>query len=129
MRHLLLLLIVSLSFGCSAVMATKQPDKKDMTVLETGTDRYRVIAELGEPIFTEQNETGTSDLFKFVQGYSTAAKTGRAFAHGAATVYTLGLWEVFGTSIEGAADGTELQIRVVYDDANKVSSYEVLNKG
>ncbi len=127
MRQLVLLLMISLSFGCSAVMATKQPDKKDMTVLETGTERYRVIAEFGEPLLTEKDAGQTADVFKFVQGYSAAAKTGRAVAHGAATVYTLGLWEVFGTSIEGAADGKELQIRVLYDEANTVVSYEVLN--
>ena len=125
----LILLILCFATGCSSVMATKQPPKKDLSVLEAGSDRYRVIAELGEPIYSDTRDGERIDVFKFVQGYSKGAKAGRALAHGVATVYTLGLWEVVGTPIEGAADGKELQVKVIYDAGDLVKSAEMLNDG
>ncbi len=42
--------ILLVNSGCSVVMATKQPHKKNLTVLDEGTPRNIVIAELGAPI-------------------------------------------------------------------------------
>jgi len=55
--------------SCSVYMATKQPEKKDLSVLNIGTARSHVIAELGAPIISEETEDGKMDIYKFVQGY------------------------------------------------------------
>lgn len=119
----LLFLIFS---GCSVVMATKQPDKKDLSVLEKGTPRNMVVAELGTPSLTEEKDGSKIDTFKFTQGYSTGSKTGRAFIHGVADVLTLGLWEVVGTPIEAIATGTDMTVVVTYDENDRVITVENL---
>ncbi len=119
----LLLLIFS---GCSVVMATKQPDKKDLSVLEKGTPRNMVVAELGTPSLTEEKDGSKIDTFKFTQGYSTVSKTGRAFMHGVADLLTLGLWEVVGTPIEAIATGTDMTVVVTYDENDRVITAESL---
>ena len=115
--------------GCSVYMAANQPDKKDLSVLEEGTDRYAVIAELGKPLASEEKDQRKIDVYKFVQGYSTANKAARAIGHGIVSVYTLGLWEVFGTPIEGAHDGDEVQLKIEYDENEKISNVVVFKGG
>ncbi len=77
----LLLLTTS---GCSVVKATKQPEKKNLSLLSTGTPRSYVIAELGAPSWSEEENGEKTDIFSFKQGYSKGAKVGRAFFHGSA---------------------------------------------
>lgn len=106
--------------GCAAYMAANQPGKKDVAVLSKGQPRARLIAELGPPISTETKDGVRRDIFKFTQGYHTAAKVGRAVLHGAADVVTLGLWEVVGTPTEGYFNGTEVSAEVIYDANDNV---------
>ena len=47
-------LCIYLLTGCSVFMAAKQPPKKDLTVLNVGTPRNVLIAELGSPVHTEK---------------------------------------------------------------------------
>ena len=117
---------VGINSGCSVVMAAKQPKKKELSVLNAGTHRARVIAEFGAPIHTETKEGKKVDIFNFVQGYSTANKTGRAVFHGAADVFTLGLWEVVGTPTEAAFDGQDMAVQISYDEKDTVSEIVVL---
>ncbi len=107
-------------------MSANQPDKQDVSVLQNGTYRGKVLAELGQPVATEKRKGSRVDVFNFVQGYSDGAKVGRAALHAAADVFTLGLWEVVGTPIEAVADGSEVQVEVVYDDEDKVSEVRAL---
>ena len=107
--------------GCSVYMAAKQPDQKNLHILDQGTPRSNVIAELGQPIYTKNEDGKTCDVHSFVQGYSTGAKVGRAVFHGAADVLTLGIWEVAGTPIEAVADGTPIKVEVYYDEKNCVT--------
>ncbi len=65
-------------------------------------------------------------MFAFTQGYSKGTRAGRAFFHGVADVFTLGLWEVVGTPIELTATGTEMKVRVTYDEENRVKTVEFL---
>jgi len=67
-----------------------------------------------------------SEIFKFVQGYSSGAKAGRAFFHGAADVVTFGLWEVVGTPTEAVFNGDEMAYEVTYDDKDKIDQVTVL---
>lgn len=112
--------------GCSAYMAANQPGQKDFSVFKSGTPRAKVIAEFGAPMHTEQTPQGKHDIFKFVQGYHGAVRAGRAVVHGAASVATLGLWEVIGTPIEGHMNGTELSVRVTYDHLDQVAKVDPL---
>jgi len=106
--------------GCSVVMASKQPGKKDVGLLEAGTKRSLLIAEFGSPVHTEVRDGTRYDIFRFVQGYGGAAKTGRAVGHAAADVLTLGLWEVVGTPAEGHFDGKEMAYEISYDEEGRV---------
>ncbi|HEX8948570.1 MAG TPA: hypothetical protein VF790_06390 [Dissulfurispiraceae bacterium] len=114
------------SSGCSVYMAAKQPGKKDLAVLKTGTPRSHVIAELGQPVFSEIKNGAKADVFAFRQGYSSGVKAGRAFIHGVADVFTLGLWEVVGTPVESVATGSDLKLQVLYDESDLVQSYETI---
>lgn len=123
-RLLVVILIGGLSLsvgGCSAYMAANQPGKKNFNVLKAGTPRPEVIAELGKPLSTEVVHGRKNDIFKFVQGYDPEVRAGRAVVHGAASVMTLGLWEVIGTPVEGHFKGTELSIQVQYDPQDRVA--------
>jgi len=107
-------------------MAAKQPGKKDLTVLQSGTSRDVVVAELGAPYLSEVQAGKKVDYYGFTQGYGTVTKTARAVAHGAADVATLGIWEVIGTPTESVFDGTEVRLKVTYDYADRVESVEPL---
>ncbi len=52
--------------------------------------------------------------------------TGRALFHGAADVLTLGIWEVVGTPFEAIVDGTEIKVKVNYDEEERVDQVEVI---
>jgi hypothetical protein len=110
-----------LSQGCAVYMAANQPEKKDLGVLKAGSPRSAVIAEIGTPVQSLVKDGAKVDLYTFTQGYSGLEKGGRAVLHGAADVFTLGLWEVIGTPIEGAANGTKVAVEVTYDKDDRVA--------
>lgn len=120
-QKIMLLVLVGILSGCAVVKATNQPGKKDLTVLNKGTPRESVVAELGTPISTEIKNGQKVDVFNFVQGYSKVTKTARAVGHGVADVMTLGLWEVIGTPVEGIANGEVNQVEVKYNKQNRVA--------
>ncbi len=49
-RNLALLFCLSLLPACSVIQATSGPEMKDMSVLDRGTERYKVLAELDRPM-------------------------------------------------------------------------------
>ena len=118
MKSLKLFIIFSINLipipGCSVYIAANQADKKNVHVLDKGTPRSQVMAEFGELLYTKNEPGKTCDVFSFVQGYAKGAKAGRAFFHGAADFFTLGLWEVVGTPVEAVPDGSSVQVEVYY---------------
>ncbi|MBS0587132.1 MAG: hypothetical protein JSS37_04100 [Proteobacteria bacterium] len=124
---MLVILAVWLS-GCSVFMAAKQPEKKDVDLLKEGTSRAMLISEFGAPVISEHRNGKRYEIFKFVQGYSTGAKAGRAFLHGAANVVTLGLWELVGTPTEITFSGDEMAFQVSYDENDIVDEVAVIKK-
>jgi len=123
-KHILLIVVSTsllLSAGCSVFMASKQPSKKDVGLFKVGIPRGLLLAEFGSPIHTEQKDGKRVEIFKFVQGYSAGAKAGRAVFHGAADVFTLGLWEVVGTPTEGAFSGDDIAYQVTYDKDDRIA--------
>ena len=124
---LLVVLAISVS-GCSVFMAAKQPEKKDISLLKEGVSRAVLISEFGAPVVSEYKNDKRFEIFKFVQGYSTGAKAGRAFFHGAASVATLGLWELVGTPAEITFNGDEMAFQVSYDENDLVDEVKLITK-
>jgi len=120
--------ILLITSGCSVYMAAKQPGQKDLSVLKEGTPRSHVIAELGAPVWSGEKNGNKVDMFAFTQGYSAGAKAGRAFFHGAADFFTLGLWEVIGTPVESVASGTDIKVEVTYDANDRVKLAEIIER-
>jgi hypothetical protein len=120
--------LVLLSSGCSVFMAAKQPDLKNEELFKVGTPRSALLAEYGNPISSEMKDGEKCEIFKFVQGYSTGAKAGRAVFHGVADVLTLGIWEVVGTPTEGVFNGDEKCYEVTYDENGRIKQVTALKK-
>ena len=125
-RNTLFLFCVISFMGCSVFMAAKQPPKKNLNVLEKGTARADVLAELGAPINSEQKDGKKVDIFSFRQGYTKGVKVCRAVFHGVADVFTLGLWEIIGTPTEMIADGKDIKVEVIYNKDDKVEQSNIL---
>ena len=129
MLSTVLLVVLTISVpGCSVFMAAKQPEKKDISLLKEGVSRAVLISEFGAPVISEYKNDKRFEIFKFVQGYSTGAKAGRAFFHGAASVATLGLWELVGTPAEITFNGDEMAFQVSYDENDLVDEVKLITK-
>ena len=133
LKSCILFLLVGLfamyASGCSVFMAATQPGLKNVELFKEGVPRSLIIAEFGLPITSETKKGHKCEIFKFVQGYSSGAKAGRAVFHGAADVFTLGLWEVVGTPTEGVFKGDEMVYEVCYDENDRVKEVTPLKKG
>lgn len=112
---LAMLLLASVSSGCSISKAITQPDKKDLSVLMPGNSRAEVIAEVGNPQYQENLNGAHRDVFSFQQGYTKPVKVGRAIGHGFGLFATFGLWEFAGYPIELALNGEDVRVQVDYD--------------
>lgn len=106
--------------GCSAVMAAKQPPKKDLSLVTNGMPRSAILAEIGAPISSEMKNGKRVDVFSFTQGYSTANRVSRTLFHGLADVATIGLWEIIATPTEAAFDGKKAAFEITYDTSDRV---------
>lgn len=114
--------------GCSIYMAAKQPSKKNLDVLNEGTPRSVVLAELGQPLASDTKDGKKVDVFKFTQGYSQGTKASRAMFHTAADVLTIGMWEVVGTPTEAIFNGDPMAYEVTYNADEKVEKVVTLQK-
>ena len=114
--------------GCSVAMAAHQPSRKDVKLFAQGVPRNLVVGEVGAPVSSETKNGKRVDVYAFTQGYSTAARVSRAIGHGAADVFTLGLWEVVGTPTEAAFNGKRVVYEVTYDASDRVENVIVLKK-
>lgn len=128
--YTLIIVLMLLTTGCAVYMAATAPGKKDLSVLNPGTNRGLVIAELGVPVMSEEKSENKdrTDIFSFKQGYSAAVKAGRAFFHLAADFFTLLLWEIVGTPSEIAFRGSEMKAQVTYDENDNVKSSQIIGK-
>ncbi len=122
------LVLFASAYGCAVHSAANQPSEKNINLLSAGTPRAKVLAEFGAPINTEIKDGKKTDIFSFIQGYSTGAKASRAFFHGAADVLTLGLWELVGGAVEGAYNGEKVSFQVTYDENDSIKTVLALNE-
>lgn len=109
-------------------MASRQPDGKNMSVLNQGTPRGLVINEFGPPTSSEKKDGDRVDMYSFKQGYSTTVKVFRVMWHIAADVFTLFLWELLGMPIEMVASGANTSAQVTYDEKDNVKSSTVFQR-
>ena len=121
-------LFVIANSGCSVFMAAKQPGEKDVDLFKVGTPRSLLLAEFGLPTVSEVRDEKKFEIYRFVDGYSAGAKAGRAVFHGAADVFTLGLWEIIGTPTEGVFDGNEMAYEVSYDENDRIDQVILLKR-
>ncbi|BAP36871.1 hypothetical protein AS4_19310 [Acinetobacter guillouiae] len=126
LSKIVLCAVISLNTGCAAVMATKQPTKKDLSIFNKGVDRSLIIAEIGAPITSEFKNGKRYEIYTFMQGYSKANKISRAVWHGAADVVTFGLWEIIGTPTESAFNGKKTSYEMVFDADDRLESSKLL---
>jgi len=116
-------------FGCSVFMAAQLPDKKNLEVFKPGVPRQVVLAEMGLPAGYENRDGVRSEVYKFKQGYSQPVKMSRAVLHGAADIFTFGLWEAIGTPAELAFSGTDTMVLVTYNSSDRVDTVEYFKGG
>jgi len=114
--------------GCSPVLASKQPSRRDVDLLSPGVPRNMVLAELGQPVATETKDGRRVEVFSFVQGYRKGVKVARTIGHGAADVMTLGLWEVVGTPTETTLNGHRVAYEVTYDANDRIDRVVLLKE-
>lgn len=120
------LLLLTLQ-GCSVYLASTQPDKKDLGVLDPGIPRTVVIAELGPPHSTEEQMGVKTDLFRFRDGYSKFIKAVRVISHITLDVFSFGVWEAIWFPLESKLSGTDLTMQVTYDHNERVQKVEDLS--
>jgi hypothetical protein len=114
--------------GCSVAMAAHQPSRKDVKVFNHGMPRSLVVAEVGAPVTSEMQAGKRVEVYAFTQGYSKGARVSRSIGHGAADVFTLGLWEVVGTPTEAIFNGKRVVYEVTYDAMDRIEKVVVLKK-
>ena len=115
--------------GCSVGMAMSGEEQKDTSILFPGSPRAVVIAKLGPPETTTKDDSGSyTDSYLIVKGNEPS--TGRAVAHGALDVVTLGLWEVIGTPMEmGAGNENTSRYIIYYDQDDKIKQIQKIIHG
>lgn len=112
--------------GCSPVLASRQPSRRDVDLLTPGVPRNLLLAELGQPVATETKDGRRVEVFSFVQGYRKGVKVARTIGHGAADVMTLGLWEIVGTPTEATLNGHRVAYEVTYDASDRIDHVVLL---
>lgn len=118
-----------LNSGCSVMMAARAPEKKNLTVLQPGANRSVVVSELGPPLQSNVDASGTHDIYSFKQGYSAPVRVTRFVGHLAADISTLALWELAGWPIESTLQGEEIRAQVDYDSQNRARRVEYFTGG
>ncbi len=119
---------LSMTTGCSVIMASKQPPKKNTEMIQQGLSRSLVIAEFGAPVTSEFRNGKRHEIYTITHGYSTACKVGRAFLHGAADVATVGLWELVGTPTESVFNGKKMSYELIFDENDQLERYIFLSQ-
>jgi len=121
--HMIVVICLFLQ-GCSVGMAMSGKEQKDTSILFPGSPRQVVIAKLGPPETSTKDKNGNYvDSYLIVKG--NAPSTGRAVAHGALDVLTLGLWEIVGTPLEmGAGREDVSRIIIQYDADEKIKEIQ-----
>lgn len=112
--------------GCTVYKVAAAAPRKDLTVLNPGTTRDRVIAELGPPVRTEVIGDYRKDLFTFIQGRSRGSKGGLATIIALEDIATLGVAEMYLAGSEEEYAGKKITVAVYYDASDMVTRSETI---
>lgn len=115
---LTLLLITPILQACSVGMAATGKKDPDLSVVKKGASRTEVEFQLGSPISVATLDPGKTQA-KYQYEIGNEPSAGRAVAHGAMDVLTLGLWEVVGTPVE-LASGDKLELTITYNQHDEI---------
>jgi hypothetical protein len=111
--------LVTLS-NCSVGMALSGKKSPELGAIRVGSTRGEVELQLGPPIKSVTTEDKRRvDIYEYEVGNDHSA--GRAIGHGVLDVFTLGLWEVVGTPVEGFT-GNTYSMTITYDASDRVVS-------
>lgn len=125
-QSLLLILVAAMLSGCAASRALNKPAPKNLAVLEPGTSRDLVRAELGEA--TPSVGPSNCDVFVFREG-SGGWKYFRAVTYSVFALATLGISEIVTNPIEEAFGNDKKRVRVCYTNSQQVIYAELLRIG
>ena len=115
---LVLLLVAPFLEACSVGMALSGDKDPDLSVVKKGASRTEVEFQLGKPTETKTEAAGTTKA-KYQYQLGNEPSAGRAVAHGAMDVLTLGIWEVVGTPVE-AINGTKYELWITYNNLDEI---------
>ncbi|MDF2577896.1 MAG: hypothetical protein K0S74_1380 [Chlamydiales bacterium] len=115
--------LILVTSGCSVIMASAKRKETDLSGVRVGAQRGEIELYLHRPVRTEILPDGqTRCFYMYKAGGNPSA--GRAIGHGALDLVTLGLWEVAGTSIEAASNGSRRAVAITYTADGVVSRIE-----
>jgi hypothetical protein len=125
-KMLLYCLIVGSLWGCSVGMAMSGKPDPNLGAVKEKVKRGEVELNLGGgPIKATSLSNGQLlCVYKYETGNT--ASTGRAIFHLLMDVFTLGLWEIIGTPMEGFSGNTQY-VSVVYDGDERVVEVKPYN--
>lgn len=98
--------------SCSVVMAANK-EGTNISKVQHCKNRSQFIAKGGKIVSSERMPNG--DLVELYQFTKERGSIGRAFMHGVLDVWTLGLWEVVGTPMEGFDTKEFFCLKVISD--------------
>lgn len=115
--------VVMMSAGCSTVMEARRPDPVDLRQFSIGDRRFDIVTQIGAPLATETEGSESCDVYKLVtHGVHRAGKAAIILGEAAADVYTLGLFEVIATPVEGATASAPHTVAFCYSADRKLQS-------
>ncbi|TAL99691.1 MAG: hypothetical protein EPN70_24510 [Paraburkholderia sp.] len=124
-KYALGLAAVALCFsGCAPIMEANRPNPVDLDRFVVGqTTRINVIAQVGGPTATEQDQGNSCDVYKlYTHGPGGAGKGAIAAGEAVADVFTLGLAEIIFTPTEAATKNAKHTVLFCYGSDGKLAS-------
>ncbi len=111
------------------MMAAKQPEYTDLSVLRQGASRSEIVSAFGRPMITDKDKNGNLiETYKFKQGYTKGTKVVRVMFHIVADVFTIFLWEFIGMPAEIIFDGNSVTVDATYDEDQRLKESIVIKK-
>lgn len=124
-KYALGLTVVALGVsGCAPIMEANRPSPVDLKRFVVGeTTRINVIAQVGSPTSSEQDEGNSCDVYKlYTHGPGGAGKGAIAAGEVLADVATLGLAEIIFTPTEAATKSAKHTVLFCYGSDGKLAS-------
>ena len=121
-----ILTLALMASGCSVAMSAKKRGTSMTKVRESRT-RASLLANDGVEIITAKKDEKGTLIYEDLMVEKPTGSSARAVGHGILDVFTLGIWEVVGTPVEGHMTKKEsAPIRVYYDENENITKIELL---